>query len=129
MYAEHELNGTQAVAPLLTGAQAALMGSALPPNLAVSPTLSLNATVLAALQGAPSGTTVPVVFYNTLSWAIARPVQLPAFQTNLIVRNATGAVVASDLLPADPEGLGPCSVRPPGEWRDTGAQDAYVCRP
>ena len=102
-YLNRLVNATSAVEPLLVDAAKA-MGQQ---NLSSTPELTLNGDVLEELT---SGDYVAVQVFNSLSWELVKFVETPCYHTHVVVTDASGNVVPSDVLPALNTTLGPCLV-------------------
>ena len=100
MYEEHLGNGTEAVTPLIQDAISSLVQG---------PSFSVDESLMETLAH-NSSATVSVVVFNPTSWTLEHFVAVASFQTNLIVRDSTGALVSYDVLPVNASASGQCQV-------------------
>ena len=104
MYEEDLGNGTAQVTPLIEDTIASLGQS----SAESVPVMTVDASTMSGLLD--GSTNVAINVFNPTSWQLTTFVDVPAFQTNLIVTDHTGAAVPYDVLPTFSSANGPCQV-------------------
>ena len=104
MYEDDLANGTAQVTPLIEATIASLGQS----SAEAVPAMTVDASTMGSLL--VGNTNVAITVFNPTSWQLTTFVDVPAFQTNLIVTDHTGVSVPFDVLPTFSSANGPCQV-------------------